>query len=202
MNIIKRYGIPILLILIGALLMLAGCYNQFGEETQHYFIKKGDHHAMLANQAMLMKHTISANPPNPMAFNAVFGDGCDYHLDGGNKVHANKLTGFSLGFKHRKWSGRIGWIYNEQEYLMDIYGYSWINGQRDIIYITSILTHEYIDYIVEADSEGFTYTANNITVRVDGDLSSVIHKTRYRLYPYFGGDARAPQDMRLFINEF
>ena len=183
-------------------IVLTGCYNQWGEELQHWHVMPGGDHFKLANQKVLRKHTISRNPANPLPFNAVFGEGCDYHLDVGNDVHDNKLYGFSLGSKWRTWSARIGWRWDEAKEMMRVDGYSWINGKRSIDFITFVDMYEYIDYIVEADSDGFTYTANGVTIRVEGNLSPVINKTRYRLYPYFGGNTKAPNEMRIITSEY
>lgn len=192
-------------------LLLLGCYNKFEEETVHWFIEKGSWHGRLSNQAILQKHTIHKYGNEPMTFNAVFGDGCDYDMTSvttgkwtgwHNKDFTNKLNGFSLGTKWRTWSARIGWMYDVENEVMRIYGYSWINGVRDITYITSVDLWEYNDYIIEATPEGYYYSCNGVELFVEGDITPVINKQRWRLYVYFGGDPPAPNDMRLFINEY
>lgn len=109
---------------------------------------------------------------NKMSVQVIFHADCLYVQEPRQGI--NKLFGFSKGINHMENSMRYGWTSDGTKIF--IHTFDHIDG--DMVYK---------DAGVVMPGEPFTLTLNDPKPSFFG----------YRLYPYFGGDKTAPQDMTI-----
>lgn len=131
---------------------------------------------------------------------------CSYFFGNENDSDINKLFGVSFGYHHNN-SIRIGWRWNQFEKCFEILPYIYKNGQRipewqDKIYgcITKINADEAAYCSIEINDTNFIITI----IKLDSVDSVLIPKPKltkfgYYLYPYFGGQEKAPHDMDIYL---
>ncbi len=102
----------------------------------------------------------------------------------------NKLTGISEGFNQHKNSVRIGWRCIENKIYLCSYCY--INGERRI--------SEMVEVSMGWNSASVQVTNNNYRVVINDRLiifnKSASSNFLLMMHPYFGGNSRAPHEMK------
>jgi hypothetical protein len=135
-------------------------------------------------------------------------ESCLYNFDTVDDLDVNKLFGFSSTWNHKKQSARIGWRCIDGE-TFEIVTYSHENGKidfEDIKVLGTVLPNqEFICSITEppyyrGDPNAyyaFTFRTpeSNEIVLTKNMKSKSWFPFQYYLWPYFGGNRLAPQDM-------
>ena len=110
----------------------------------------------------------------------------------------NKLYGFSQGWHHKN-SIRFGWVpdFNIKN-MIKIYAYYYNNGKRNHMYIKTIKTEETYFSSIKINDD------NTAELMFDNKVIIIYYKKPkyflgYYLYPYFGGDNTAPNDMEIEV---
>jgi len=133
-----------------------------------------------------------------------------YNLNNENQLDWNKLFGLSGNWHHHDDSIRLGWRYNNETNKIEFCVYSYKDGMRVVKDKTmlgfdlfpSIEVGETINFVFNYGSkkgEGL-YLVRGYTKRTGGScffpfvFKLPIH---YLLYPYFGGNEKAPTDIVL-----
>ena len=114
----------------------------------------------------------------------------------------NKLTGISYGLNDHSNSVRLTWAPDfTSNGRIKIYGYVYDEKTTDpkftYQYITSVQTGQSCDGLIEVQGNKYKITVNGVSVLMDN-----LHPDSslcFRLYPYFGGNNTAPQDMAIDI---
>lgn len=153
-----------------------------------YTIKKGNHHS---------SHSIAKLEANSIAFKANFDSSAIYTtIEKGNQADINKLYGFSdCKSSHHTNSARFGWRWTGEN--LEIHAYTYVNGERNSKYITSVAFDEAFDYSLTALPEQYQFTVNDVSIFMDRSCAGPA--SGYVLYPYFGGDETAPHDITILI---
>lgn len=128
-----------------------------------------------------------------------FSKNCIYPVDEKNDF-TNKLFGWSYGLHHKN-SIRVGWrpaFDAEKSKRIDLFFYSYNNGTRKVEYFHSVYV------LVDNELTIEVFTEKN---RVVFSMSEFIKeefpfvlpqfKYGYFLYPYFGGNPTAPQNITI-----
>ena len=170
-----------------------------------YLLKEGKNYSNGINAKLLlnptgMKHTVN------------FNKNCLYDLRTVDQSDINKLFGFSFGYHHHN-SIRFGWRSNVQRQKIEILAYMHKEGK---------LIQEWDDDI----SMGFLDTDRDYHLELKylkgptgfdtyyfsiKDEYDILHATAfeapkfllplgYKLYPYFGGNRKAPHDMLITLS--
>ncbi len=157
-------------------------------------ISKGKHYSVKENSLLPIPYKL-AFAPKTLRFTAIFGAGCDYNSINNDSI--NKLYGISYGFDVHWRSVRIGWRYNSNLKVIELFAYGYAKGKRVIKFISSVAQYEEVEFIMFQNDDQVIIEANNkITIIIpDIDKSAV----RFKLWPYFGGKQAAPQNMKIFI---
>jgi hypothetical protein len=154
-----------------------------------YLIRKGNHYCD--------QNTIKSVSTSEMKFTAKFNSSAIYTtIDPVNQYDINKLWGFSEGLNHQYNSARIGWSYNNS--ALRLYGYVYSKGVRYSQEICTVNLNTEILCGIKLSGSNYLITANGITVTLPRGLSTT-RASGYQLYPYFGGDETAPQDITIDI---
>jgi hypothetical protein len=163
-----------------------------------YLIKKGNHYA-----TMSLFEKIGAIGWNirTMSVRFAFRNECwwtpprnqdDYDL--------NKLAGIGFGTNHHNNSVRLAWVPDfANQGMINVYGYTYDEkkeGQKfAMTFIKSVHVGDIITGKIESRDGGYFITVKDVNIRMDnlhGDPNPC-----FRLFPYFGGNNTAPQDMTI-----
>ena len=115
----------------------------------------------------------------------------------------NKLTGVCYGLNVHGNSVRLTWVpdFNVNGKI-DIYGYTYDEKATDpkftALFITSVQTGQTNDGCIEVQGNQYKITVNGVSVLMENKHADP--SLCYRLYPYFGGNNTAPQDMSIGID--
>lgn len=116
-----------------------------------------------------------------------------------NQVDINKLYGFSDNDStHHLFSARFGWNWVNNK--LWLHGYVYNNGIILKQELTSVLLNTEIKCSIKVNPTTYTFTVNNVATNMPRASKTLTGKG-YQLYPYFGGDEMAPQDIRIKIKE-
>ena len=113
-----------------------------------------------------------------------------------NQYDINKLYGFSEGLNHQYNSARIGWAYNNG--ALRLYAYAYNKGVRESQEITPVTIGAEISCSISLSGYSYIFNVNNIIVTLPR-ANSTTSASGYQLYPYFGGDEVAPQNIYISI---
>lgn len=192
----------ILFLLAPLSLSLTGCdwfgnTPDFEDDFVTYTIQPGNHDA---------ENTLGLTPTfqtsRTLDFQAVFDESANYKtVDPGNMHDINKLLGYSdCGNHHHGNSARFGW--NWVEGKVRIYTYVYVNGERIPEKIMGdVEPGKMHRYKIEIEGDQYKFTLDDHVELVQrgctGSGGGII--PAYRLFPYFGGDESAPQQIRIKI---
>ena len=168
-----------------------------------YTIKKGNHKSGL-------RFCLNYNKKEQTKA-VVFKPDCVYLLNDIDQHDINKLFGWSSGLHHKN-SARFGWLYNQVTKNIELHTYCYINGIRDlnntfICYLDinkpAILKLEqfYDKYIFTVEYKQTSSTSVNVYTK-NVNIPNKIPKLGYNLYPYFGGNNVAPNDIHIELSNF
>lgn len=195
-------GVLILSAVIATIILMVITRNKDEKGWTTYIIKKGKHFSSRTLIGWLWKVGFV---PKVLRFSAIFADGCDYDdnkLGARDREDINKLYGVSYGFDTHYRSVRIGWRYNTNLKVIELFIYSYVKGRRFIKKILNCRLYDQIDFII------FKQEDSNVAVvkiKANGtEVEELVHGIdtdwiRFKEFPFFGGDKKAPNDMKIFI---
>jgi len=164
-----------------------------------FLIKKNSHYS----NRFLYKIFNAIQIRNTLSYLVLFDDSCVYQLTKEDQSDINKLFGFSLGLHHKN-SARFGWCWLDNQ--LRIYAYWYDNGVRKSKEIQSIsIKRKYLLTIENLDNK---WKFSVIDFYGDGLQEIEVEKSKtkinfgYTLWPYFGGNQVAPQDITIDLVDF
>jgi hypothetical protein len=117
-----------------------------------------------------------------------------------NQQDINKLYGFADNDKsHQIFSARIGWRWLDEKLELHAYVYNDSVRSSKLIKAVPILTD--VQCSIRVDGKQYVFTVDGTTATMPRTATSP-GALGYRLYPFFGGDESAPQDIRIRIKEY
>jgi hypothetical protein len=159
-----------------------------------------------------IEHTIAAGAHNTdkngyravnnteMKFVVRFDNSAIYQTaDPANQADINKLYGFSDNDQeHHINSARIGWRWynNELQLLAYVYNNS-IQSDRMIV---SVPLNQDVNASIKVEGSNYIFNVSGVVVTMPR-ASSTPTAVGYQLYPYFGGDEVAPQNIKILIKD-
>lgn len=188
-----------------ALTMLLGACSKTIDSVKDRFGANAPADATITHLIARGTHNSQKNGYKPvntteMKFRVTFDNSAKYqtaHPD--NQGDINKLYGFSdNNQEHHTNSARIGWRWYQNELQLHAYVYN--NGVQSDKLITSVPLHQPIDCSIRIAGNEYIITANGSTVHMPR-TSATATAVGYQLYPYFGGDEAAPQDITILIKD-
>ena len=135
------------------------------------------------------------------------GVGCRYQFYGSDSSDINKLFGVSFGYHHKN-SIRIGWNHHTDGRFCLFY-YAYNKGIRVDRVIGYCSQHERVNIkiklnfnkdLVEITSKNFISITSIPIVTRQVSFKFPKFKIGYYLFPYFGGNCKAPHDMNIGID--
>jgi len=159
-------------------------------EITEFLIRKGNHYSDQNGIQILNTSSITAS--------VTFDSSAIYStVDPSNQADINKLLGFSdCGTEHQVNSARLGWSWNGNAVV--IYAYAYVNKERISRPLGPVALNKAFDCFVKADKGFYIFKAGEYIDSIPRYCNSHTG-SRYKLYPYFGGDETAPHDMKIVI---
>mgnify|MGYP001244883322 CR=1 FL=1 len=153
-----------------------------------YLIKSGEHYSDREGIALL--------PHDSVAIKVIFDSSAVYQTkQAANQKDWNKLIGFSdCSTHHHTNSIRAVWRYN-QERGIQLGAYWYKNGQRYGKELKTVQIFDTVNVVVTAKDSLYTVRVDDMLFTEARDCNSSAF--RYWLFPYFGGDEAAPQDITI-----
>ncbi|SMD35982.1 hypothetical protein SAMN04488029_2640 [Reichenbachiella faecimaris] len=173
------------------LLSLIACEPQWEEPFKVYKIEKGTHAPVIPK--------IGSMQSEVLMFTAIFDESAQYKTNIEENQHdVNKLMGFSdCNSMHHDNSARFGWRWLDDQ--LEIHAYCYVNGERITAFIGTVDLNQKVSYTLQLTSTQYTFQINDeepVFIK-RGDLCDI--GVYYMLYPYFGGNEVAPQDISIQI---
>lgn len=182
--------------LILCLLILLGGCNDFLDTWDAWDIDKGDHYSHRSGMPRVMGGTPMSG--RHMRFDARFTSSTLYqpYYDDINKLYGFTDTNSGV---HQN-SVRFGWRHDGNGKI-EIFAYWYADGERGFHKMgeTDIETPD--QYEIWARNGVYWFRFNDVEF-VTKRFKDAEHGLRKRLWPYFGGDAAAPNDIQIFIKEY
>jgi len=116
-----------------------------------------------------------------------------------NQSDINKLYGFSdNNQEHHINSARIGWRwYNNQ---LQLFAYVYNNSVQSNQFIASVPLNQEVNCSIRAEGNVYYFNASGVQITMPRASTTVL-ASGYQLYPYFGGDEAAPQDIKIWVKD-
>lgn len=150
-----------------------------------YTIKKGSHYSNAPHKIVGSK----------LNYNITFDESAMYTIDSIEQADINKLFGFnSCSALHDYQSARLGWRWYHDS--LQIMYYIYDKGERIYGYLTSVPINVPCEYeLVQTDKE-YKFKANGVkfTYKKKWKCKALYN---YHLWPYFGGNVKAPHDITI-----
>jgi hypothetical protein len=155
-----------------------------------YSIKKGQHYST---------KKISSLQTDGIQFIARFDESAIYETKTAeNQYDINKLMGFSdLNSLHHDNSARFGWRWAEGS--LQIFSYVYIDGERISDHLGDVPLNQDIEFQLLLTDDSYLFSLNGQEAISVARTSNQSNGLAYMLYPYFGGDEPAPQDINIMI---
>lgn len=113
-----------------------------------------------------------------------------------NQHDLNKLFGFSdCTSSHQHNSARFGWRWFNNQ--LEVYAYCYANGVRSSKFMTILNLEQDYECSIRIHDRRYIFYLNGVSVTMDRGCDS--GGARYYLFPYFGGDEKAPHNITIKI---
>jgi hypothetical protein len=170
---------------------LSSCYDWMDAFTV-YTINKGDHYSR--------RNEFRTVPPmfskESITFKAYFFENCLYNEKFGDINKLYGMTTCGVTGVHNN-SARFGW--RGEKGIIEIFAYWYINGKRGFKLMGTTVPWKADEYKIYLTKNSVNFVFNGTThTETRNDCSDLMF---IRLLPYFGGDAAAPHEMKISINE-
>lgn len=160
------------------------------DQYTKYIIAKG---SQSANLSKYMPVNTSE-----MKFTVKFDNSAIYQTaDPSNQGDINKLYGFSdNNLDHHQFSARFGWRWYQNS--LQIFAYVYNNGVMSNKHIANIAIGSEASCSIRVAGNQYIFTLNGTQV-VMPRAATTEQAAGYQLYPFFGGDEMAPQEIDIWI---
>lgn len=155
-----------------------------------YVIREGEQHATLSYQSVAVEK---------LKFKALFDSSAIYQTAlATNQGDINKLYGISdCESYHHTNSARFGWRWYKDK--LEVWAYTYINGERKFALMDTVGLETFNEYEIEFRENKYVFRLND--KKLEMPRACVATAKGYKLFPYFGGDEVAPQDISIWIEE-
>ena len=182
---LSTYGWAMLLFVL-----TLSCEQPIDDPYETFVIPEGKHNATLTTQSL---------QSDQINFSAIFDESAIYESKTAENQHdINKLVGFSdCNAHHHQSSARFGWRWlNDQiEILAYVYG----DGERQTEYIGAVNPNDTASYHLKITEKAYVFRLNDFDEVAVSRAKNCDRGLYYMLFPYFGGDEKAPHDISIKI---
>lgn len=182
---------PLMVILFGLFIVL-GCESavdidpETGFET--FVIQKGNQNAVVRNEDFTFRG---------IQVSVIFDESAIYTFeDASDQSDINKLIGFSDCERfHQLESARIGWRWFNDE--LQILTYVYNDGDLSFELMGAVPLNTTINLAIAIQDNQYVFTGDGLTTQTIPRASNCSEGVNYWLWPFFGGNQPAPQDITI-----
>jgi hypothetical protein len=165
--------------------------NSFAAKEKVYTIEKGEHYSKGLKFGLFVA--------KKMKVDVRFDNSAIYNFGNSNQADTNKLIGFSDCLStHHKNSARLGWRWFEDE--LQVMAYAYADGKRQSKVIGAVPLNEIVRMSIYVDKNNYFFKVGPNSVSLKRGCSKKL-AVGYKLFPYFGGDEVAPNDIHIYIKK-
>ena len=176
------------------LIFLLGC-SDFLNTWDGYLIPKGDHYS---HRSGMGPRIVSLFDGRHLHFSVQFTKSCIYVRP---DSAINKLYGFTdCNSTVHENSARFGWRVRPDSSI-DLFAYWYLDSRMNWKWLGNTKIFIANDYEIWAKGDEYYFRFNEREFRTYRSKRCV-HGIRERLFPYFGGNGTAPQDILILIYEW
>ena len=181
------------LFLLFSIALLVGCNEApivDDDGFELFTIRAGQHSSISRNEAFT---------GSGIDITAAFDETAIYTLEETkDQADINKLIGFSdCTQHHQSESARIGWRWFNNE--LQILAYAYLEGDLNFELMGAIPLNSEIDMSIRATSNVYEFSGSGLQTVTLQRTSDCEAGENYWLWPYFGGDQVAPNDVNIKI---
>ena len=185
-----------LLFLTGLLLWSACERYEDLAPFKEYKIKRG-RHSSLHNSLRLLNS-------EQLTYDVIFDETAVYETnDPNNQADINKLFGFAdCNSLHHENSARFGWRWDNVSEQLEILAYVYAEGVLTFQSIGFVELNRAYRYHLLLYDDHYSFEVEGVsTTRLEMNRGATVCNKGlyYRLWPYFGGDEKAPHDISIFM---
>ncbi len=165
------------------------CEPDLEQPYEIYTIKEGNHGSNYAGIQFLQSSSLR--------FSAIFNKSAIYtSKEPVNQHDINKLLGFAdCNVHHHVNSARFGWRWLDGK--LEILAYCYANKERITKSIGFVELNQSFEYSITVSKEQYLFELEGFPMVTMPRSSSCEVGSYYMLFPYFGGDEVAPQDISI-----
>lgn len=190
-NIMKQ-----IITLLAIALIISSCSDMYEPKETHYRIEGGQHQSTVVGG---FKSKINSLKSSSLSFQVRFNETARYHLGDNDQDDINKLFGFSdANSMHHDNSARIGWRYNKDSDLIELFAYAYVDGKRLYKKLSDLKIGHTAQCDIALNDDYYFISANGGYTSINRSVNGSVG-FHYFLYPYFGGDQVAPHDIDIFL---
>ena len=172
------------------LVVISSCYLVDPVISETFIIRKGHHNS---------KTSIELLESNRLIFEAKFDNTAIYKTnDSIQQFSINKLLGFSdCNDKHHENSARFGWRWINNQ--LEVLAYAYVDGIRNEKFIGYAELNNFMRYSLVLSKDYYEFSLghyNNVLIPRSKSCKLGFY---YILWPYFGGQERAPHDININV---
>jgi len=175
------------------IILMISCEGRMEEDYEYFVIPSGKHAAFVPKvQSLQSKY---------LRFEAIFDASARYNTQTAvNQYDINKLMGFSdCNSHHHSNSARFGWRWLND--TLEIHAYVYADGERKSKLIGAVDLNESYQYELSIQDEFYVFELEGYDP-VYMDRINICNKgLYYMLYPYFGGNEKAPHEIVIQIKQ-
>ncbi len=153
-----------------------------------------------ANQQFSLQNNYRTTDSSHLSFMVIFDSSCIYKTsDPINQYDINKLYGYSdCDSMHLINSARIGWRWSDDS--LRLFSFVHYNGQILSKEMTTVSIGSIISCSIICDNNIYKFKVNSSYTEMPRYCNGINYR-HYFLYPYFGGDEKAPHEIKIKIKE-
>ncbi|MEX6691157.1 hypothetical protein QTN47_26850 [Danxiaibacter flavus] len=191
-------------------LCVSGCFFillVFSTKCTKEYSYVGDHsvdtfttYVIPVNEQFSLQNYYRTTDASSLKFEVIFDSSCIYKtLDPLNQYDINKLYGFSdCDSAHLINSARIGWRWSDDS--LRLFAFVHYNGQILSKEMTTASIGSIISCSIICDTNIYKFQVNDSCTEIHRFCNGGKYR-HYYLYPYFGGDEKAPHEVVIKIRE-
>jgi len=135
-----------------------------------------------------------------------FNESCRYDLQSDDQLDTNKLCGVGYLFGgHHIDSTRFGWRYNKEADVVELMVYCYVNKERIIKPLATCDINKGYELKLHTSDGIYSFSVSEVGRNTYAGYATVRYKHRknlqYGLWPYFGGNQKAPHEITIQLSE-
>lgn len=172
------------------MVIFASCEDAMDDYFEVFTLPEGKHSNGIKAQAL---------QTNTLKFIAIFDESAVYQTEiSENQYDLNKLLGFAdCNSHHHQNSARFAWRWLEEK--LEIYAYAYVDGVRITVPIGNVAILEPVHYELSMTKEEYVFWVEGFETVAIRRNAPCRRGMFYMLFPYFGGNEVAPQDITIRI---